>query len=86
MKLFNPFKRQNDFNSGVIQAVGQIEGNLSNTNTHLITVCRLMLIKPQTLYRELNNVQANNDYVKKLLEIAKSEAEYANKTTSKENK
>jgi len=44
---------------------------LQNTNDNLIAVARLSLIKPEVLVREARNVQANAEYLLKMVEAQK---------------
>ena len=46
---------------------------LQNTNDNLIAVARLSLIKPEVLVREARNVQANAEYLLKMVEAQKNE-------------
>ena len=39
------------------------------TDTHLIALCRLLFIKPEILWREVNNAEANTNYFKNLIDI-----------------
>jgi hypothetical protein len=50
----------------------QVRCNLADT--HIIALSRLMLIKPERLYTEVNNSKPNLDYINQLIE-AKSHAE-----------
>lgn len=51
-----------------------IMGNRANsTDAHLIALCRILFIKPEVLYREVNNNKANAEYILKLLEVKQNE-------------
>lgn len=55
----------------------------NGTDAHLIALCRLLFIKPEVLYREVNNIKANGEYLTKLMQ-AKIDEE--NGTTKKNTK
>lgn len=77
----NPVEQQT-INEEIVKSLDQINRAQNNITNHLITLTRLGFIKPNTLIREMNNVQANDDYLKQLIsERAKNE----NKNTSKKN-
>jgi hypothetical protein len=74
IKLFIE-KRQKPREMDIIMT-GLLE-RLVNTNNsldaHLIALCRILFIKPEVLYREVNNNKANAEYILKLLEVKQNE-------------
>jgi len=48
--------------------IPRLNAEINVTNNHLIALARLLFIKPETLYREANNIKANGEYLLQLLQ------------------
>ena len=68
-KIVAKFKKSSQLEQVTIMNYNQLQ----NTNDNLIAVARLSLIKPEVLVREARNVQANAEYLLKMVEAQKNE-------------
>jgi hypothetical protein len=68
-KLISKFRKSDELE----QVVRATYYSLQNSNDNLIAIARLSLIKPEVLVREARNVQANSDYLLKMIEAQQNE-------------
>lgn len=66
-KLTARFKKPSQLEQVTVMNYNQLQ----NTNDNLIAVARLSLIKPEVLVREARNIQANAEYLLKMIEAQK---------------
>ena len=66
-QIIAKFKKPSQLEQVTIMNYNQLQ----NTNDNLIAVARLSLIKPEVLVREARNVQANAEYLLKMVEAQK---------------
>jgi hypothetical protein len=67
--LISKFKKPSQLEQATLINNNQIQGLGDN----LIAVARLSLIKPEVLVREARNIQANAEYLLKMVEAQKNE-------------
>ena len=65
--IINKFKKPSQLEQVTIMNYNQLQ----NTNDNLIAVARLSMIKPDVLVREARNIQANAEYLLKMVEAQK---------------
>lgn len=73
-KLKNFFIRPSKYDKAIF---GVLEDNLKSIdvlNSHLIAIARLTLITPSKLLKEINNVQANTEYLESLIKARDAES------------
>ena len=66
-KIVAKFKKSSQLEQVTIMNFNQLQ----NTNDNLIAVARLSLVKPEVLVREARNIQANGEYLLKMVEAQK---------------
>lgn len=64
-KIIAKFKKPNQLEEVAVMTYNQLQ----NTNDNLIAIARLSLIKPEALVREARNVQANGEYLLRMVEV-----------------
>jgi hypothetical protein len=74
-------KIKNILRNNPINRIRQLEARANSADAHLIALSRLVFIKPEVLYREVNNAKANTDYIANLFKALNEE-----NSTQKENK
>lgn len=70
-KIKRFFVRPSRFDQAVYNEVQELRQQVNNLESHLVTVARCSLIKPDRFYRESQNTKANAEYLVNLVKAKK---------------